>query len=98
MKVRFLLSAKYDLIDIKNYISQDNPTAAKKLISKIKKETNNLAKHPYIGRVIPETKKVHLRELLIGNYRIMYQVTENYINIFAVYEGHKLYRPDKEKE
>ena len=41
---------------------------------------------------------MNLRELLIGNYRIMYQVTENYINIFAVYEGHKLYRPDKEKE
>ncbi|MBT4288401.1 MAG: type II toxin-antitoxin system RelE/ParE family toxin [Deltaproteobacteria bacterium] len=92
MKIRFLKSAMSDMLEIKQYISIDNPIAAKRLIKKFKEKTLQLRQHPFSGRVLPETKESHLRDLIVSNYRIMYQVSDPYINVFVVYESHRLFK------
>ncbi len=94
MKIRFLNSAMQDMQEIKDYIARDNPAAARRLIQSFKKKTNQLIQHPFSGRVIPETMDRNLRELLASNYRIMYQVSERFITVFAVYESHRQYLGD----
>jgi|APSaa5957512622_1039677.scaffolds.fasta_scaffold375693_2 toxin ParE1/3/4 len=94
MKIRFLKSAMSDMLEIKRYISIDNPVAAKRLIKKFKEKTLQLRHHPFSGSVIPETQESHLRELIVSNYRIMYQISDQYINVFAVYESHRLFKAD----
>ena len=89
MKVRFLKSAKQDLQEIKEYIGRDNPAAAKRLIKSFKEKTNQLNQHPFSGRMIPETMDTNLRELVISNYRIMYQVSDRFVTVFAVYESYR---------
>ncbi|MBT3225153.1 MAG: type II toxin-antitoxin system RelE/ParE family toxin [Deltaproteobacteria bacterium] len=95
MKIRFLNSAMQDMQEIKDFIAKDNPAAAKRLIQSFKKKTNQLVQHPYSGRVIPETKYSNLRELIVSNYRIMYQVSDSFVTVFAVYESHRQYIGDK---
>jgi len=41
MKIRFLKSAMSDMLEIKQYISIDNPIAAKRLIKKFKEKTSS---------------------------------------------------------
>ena len=94
MKIRFLKSAMSDMLEIKQYISIDNPIAAKRLLKEFKEKTLQLKQHPFSGRRIPETKESHLRELIVSNYRIMYQVSDQFINVFAVYESHRLFKAD----
>jgi toxin ParE1/3/4 len=97
MKIRFLKSAMSDMLEIKRYISIDNPPAATHLIKKLKENTLQLKQHPFSGRVIPETNESHLRELIVSNYRIMYQISGQYINVFAVYESHRLFHTDSSR-
>ncbi len=94
MKIRFLNSAMQDMQEIKDYIARDNPAAGKGLIQSFKKKTNQLVQHPFSGRVIPETMDSNLRELIVSNYRIMYQVSDRFITVFAVYESHRQYLGD----
>ena len=79
-----------DMRSIKTYIARDNPKAAIKMIKRIRAAVRHLEDFPYSGRIIPETSNPQLREVIVSNYRIMYQISDSTINIFAVYEGHKL--------
>jgi plasmid stabilization system protein ParE len=36
-----------------------------------------------------------LRELVIGNYRIVYRRTPSAVVVLTVFEGHRLLRPDE---
>ena len=83
-----------DMLEIKQYVSIDNPPAATRLIKKLKQKTLQLRQNPFSGRVIPETNDSHLRELIVSNYRIMYQISDQYINVFAVYESHRLFHAE----
>ncbi|MBU2643806.1 type II toxin-antitoxin system RelE/ParE family toxin [bacterium] len=94
MKIRFLNSARQDMQEIKAYIAKDNPAAAKRLIQSFKEKTDQLIQHPFSGRVIPETMDSHLRELIVSNYRFMYQVSDSFVTVFAVYESHRQYLGD----
>ena len=80
--------------EIKDYIARDNPAAAKRLIQSFKTKTNQLIQHPFSGRVVPETMDTNLRELIVSNYRMMYQVSNNFVTVFAIYESHRQYLGD----
>ena len=84
MKVKFLISAMEDMRSIKTYIARDNPKAAVRMIKKIKTAVKHLEEFPNSGRIIPESNNPQLREVIVSNYRIMYQVSASAINVFAV--------------
>ena len=90
MRVKFLLSAMEDMRSIKAYIGTDNPQAAIRIIKKIRASVKHLEEFPNSGRIIPESNNPQLREVIVSNYRVMYQISSSSINIFAVYEGHRL--------
>lgn len=87
-------TAKEDLRAIKHYISEDNPAAAKQWIERLKKRARNALYAPYSGRKVPELLKDDIRELIEGNYRIVYQVFENHLVVLTVFESHRLF-PEK---
>jgi plasmid stabilization system protein ParE len=60
------------LLDIVRYIQFDNPPAAQRLAAQIKTKVSLLEHFPSFGRVVPEFPRSGLREILVGNYRIMY--------------------------
>ena len=52
-----------------------------------------------MGRIVPEIGSFNIRELIEGNYRIVYRYSREKIEILTVFEGHKLLKEeDIEKE
>ncbi|MDX2304558.1 MAG: type II toxin-antitoxin system RelE/ParE family toxin [Microscillaceae bacterium] len=72
-------TARQDLTDIGDYISQQSPERAQALIDKLLLRISVLEKHPEIGYPIPELNDPALRQLLESNYRILYQIASEKI-------------------
>jgi toxin ParE1/3/4 len=60
--------------EIVDYISQDKPSAADNWIHKVFSKIDQLRANPEIGRIVPEINERQFRELIYGNYRIIYHI------------------------
>jgi toxin ParE1/3/4 len=74
-----------DLHDIYSYISKDSIFYAINVTNKIVVKIEVLFNFPKIGRIIPEYNEYDYRELIDGNYRIVYWlVNEDFIKIIRI--------------
>lgn len=73
-QVIFSLQAQHDLRSIKHYISLHSSQAAERFGRLLATKTSILEAHPEIGRVFPEVGDVTIREIIIKNYRVIYEV------------------------
>jgi addiction module RelE/StbE family toxin len=94
MRVAWTEQAFLRLAEIEDFIGKDNPPAALKLISRLIEKAEALTKFPQIGRQVPEVPGGDLRELIEGNYRIVYRVRNRVIQIITVFEAHRLLPDD----
>ena len=62
-----------DLGAIEAYIAQFNPVAARRLIQKIIRRTDRLHSFPLSGGYVPEDDSQRYRQVLQGNYRVIYR-------------------------
>jgi toxin ParE1/3/4 len=69
---------------IYQYISMDSRYYAAQLLDKINDKVSVLSTHPHIGRVVPERKNPNIREIIEGNYRIMYRISGKHILICRI--------------
>jgi plasmid stabilization system protein ParE len=76
--------------EIAEYIARDNPSAAVKWTEKLFDKVRLLKTSPESGRVVPEIKRGCVRELIYGNYRIIYRVDEKQISILTVRHGKQI--------
>jgi len=93
MKVVWTNESLNHLIDIEEYISKDSPQRAINYINKLINRGASLTEHPYKRRIIPEFSLPEMREILERNYRSVYRVAKDRIEILTVFEGHRLIRP-----
>ena len=82
--------AKRDLAQIGDYIAQDNPTAAERWVEALLNLAERAASLPLSGRRVPEIGRDDVRELLLRNYRLVYRVLDQTIDVLTVFEGHRL--------
>jgi toxin ParE1/3/4 len=73
--------------EIAEYISQDKPLAAEKWINTVFTKVEALKSTPEIGRIVPEIRNNQFRELIYGNYRIIYRIEEKHISILTIRHG-----------
>jgi toxin ParE1/3/4 len=78
--------AEEDLIDIWNYIAQDNLQAADDLLDEIDAKALLLAVNPYLGAARPDIAP-ELRYSLVGRYLILYRVVTDGIQVVRVVHG-----------
>jgi toxin ParE1/3/4 len=76
--------------EIAEYIALDKPSAAEKWITAIFSKVEQLASSPEIGRVVPEIGNEQFRELIYGNYRIIYCVEKKQISILTIRHGKQI--------
>ena len=82
--------AQEDLRSIKEHISRDAPATAVAYIRKLKAAVGRLEEMPYSGQVVPELKREEIREVLLGNYRLIYRIRDQQVVILTVYHGARL--------
>ena len=95
MKLFWTETAKQDLLSIREYIAIDNPVAAKRWVQRLRERARNALNAPLAGRLVPEFSREDIRELIEGNYRIVYQVLEDRMVVLTVFEGHQFFSKDK---
>ena len=76
-----------DLRLIHEYISNDSKLYAERLIEKIFERIDRLENFPKSGRVVPEFETETIRELIEGNYRIIYQILPDHIGIVRIHHA-----------
>ena len=91
MKLQWTETAKNDLICIQRYIAENNPKTAREWVKKLKSKAQNIVHSPFAVRKVPEFFRDDLREVIEGNYRIVYLVSSNRVSILTVFESHRLF-------
>ena len=88
-KVVWTLRSRDDLRNIAAFIGKDNPAAAIKLGDTIFQRVDSLQQFPELGRVVPERGRPEIREIVVGNYRIVYRVRhpQKVVEIWRVWHG-----------
>ena len=90
MKLKWSPLALERLIEIVNYIAEDKPIASKNFAQSIFKSIEKLKRFPKLGRIVPELNKSAYREIIIGNYRIIYMISDDIITILTIRHGKRI--------
>lgn len=90
MKIIWTELAVEKLEEYADYIALDKPMAALNWAESIQNSVNKLKKFSQIGREVPEIKRADIRELVEGNYRIIYRIEEKYISILTIRHSRRL--------
>lgn len=83
--------AREDLRAVRAHIARDAPATASAYVRKLRLSVGRLRQFPYSGEVIPEIGHEELREVLQGNYRIIYRVSESRVDILAVFHSARIF-------
>ena len=80
-----------DLEEIGEYISKDSSRYAKLTLEKLIETAKLIENNQLIGRIVPEVKQKDIRELITGNFRIIYQIkAKEYAYILTVHHISRL--------
>jgi len=87
-RIRWTNEAEKWLRDIHDYIAQDNPIAAQRVISAIYEKAQILKDFPEIGYKHRTEPEGEIRILLYGHYRIAYLIRDkDLIDILGIFHG-----------
>ena len=90
VEIEWSSTAQNDLNDIIDYIAKDSVEYALSFYEQIREKTENLTKFPKIGRIVPELDDPNIRELILRNYRLIYRILEENVQIVRLFHGSRL--------
>jgi toxin ParE1/3/4 len=91
-KVKWAVPAQHDLIEIAEFIAEDRPSVARKIVKKIRERISKLEIEPERGKVVPELAEqgiTQYREMIISPWRILYQIDEKVVYVVLVVDGRR---------
>ena len=74
------------------YIGEDSPVYARIFAKRVMAIVLEIPRFPRSGRVVPEYDDEDLREKLMADYRIVYRIRRNAVEIVAICHGAMLLR------
>jgi addiction module RelE/StbE family toxin len=82
-----------DVEAICQFIARDAPRYAQVFATQVFEAVERLQTFPKSGRSVPEVGQENIREIIHGNYRIIYRLTNDVIQILTVYHSSRLLDP-----
>ncbi len=79
--------AEADLQEIRAFIETDSPAWADLTVRRLVAAVERLREFPDSGRIVPERLAPELREVVSGNFRIVYRRKPALIEIATVFRG-----------
>ena len=90
--------AEKDLLALWDYIAQDNPEAATRLLLTIDEKCARLAANPQLGPARPDIAP-EMRYFPVGSYLILYRIVTDEVEIVRVLHGARdleaIFHPDE---
>jgi addiction module RelE/StbE family toxin len=80
-----------DISNIAKFIAKDSEKYAAIQTESFFERAQILEKIPFVGRIVPESNNKLIRELILGNYRLIYFIVDkNRIDIITIHHGSML--------
>ena len=86
-EVRWAEAAADDLNAVADHIAKDSPNYAASFVCEARDAARSLTHLADRGRIVPEWDDASVRELFIGNYRLLYQVNEQIVFVIGFIHG-----------
>ena len=83
-EIVWTIPAIADLDALHHYIARDSEYYADGVVSDIFHAVDRLASFPKSGRRVPEIDDNSIREVLVGNYRVMYDISGSVVQVLAI--------------
>jgi len=87
MKVHWTDTAQRHLDAIYQYIAQDSPSYALRMVDRLTRRSQQIGEFPLSGHTVPEYESNQIREVIEGPYRIIYHVKPDQVDVLAVIHG-----------
>ncbi len=87
MEVNWSPSARRDLQQIHAYIAFTSDDYARLLVDRIMDAVEQLRTFPESGGMLPEKERDDLRQIFVANYRIIYRIHPDVIEVALVLHG-----------
>ena len=86
-QVEWTPQALDDLDAICLFIARDAPQVAAVFADRAFRATDRLANYPRSGRIVPELAVDNMREIILGNYRLIYRIRQDQVQVVTVHHG-----------
>jgi plasmid stabilization system protein ParE len=83
--------ARDGLDEVLEYIAEDSPEAAEKVLDVVLSIAESLSVFSERGRVVPEVGDQSIREIFVYSYRLIYEVKPNEVRVLAFIHGARDY-------
>jgi toxin ParE1/3/4 len=91
VEIKWTQQSIEDINNIADYIAKDSVKFANLQVERIFERVEILKITPLSGRIVPEINNLKIRELILGNYRIIYKVlNKKRIDILTVHHSARL--------
>ena len=94
-RLRWTSQALDDIEAICKFIARDSDYFAHLFANKIFEKVNILESFPEAGRIVPESDQVTIREIFHGNYRIIYRILADEVQVLSVYHSSRQLDPSR---
>jgi len=91
-KISWTRQSREDLRAVRNHIARDAPATASAYVRRLQESVGRLRDFPFSGEVVPEIGREEIREVIQGNYRLIYRVSESRVDILTVFHGARILR------
>ncbi len=92
-EVRWTPQAAADLELIAEFIAHDSTHYASLFVIDVLDAVERLVHFPESGRIVPEKNDPKVREIILGNYRIVYRRRADVAEILTIHHGARLLDP-----
>jgi len=89
--VRWTEQAVGDLKAIREFIERDSPRYGRLVAERLFDATQRLELFPLSGRVVPELGRDDIREIIVGEYRIVYRLVRETALLLTVFRSSRLF-------
>lgn len=96
-QIKWTLQSLDDIEAIANFIARDSIYYAQMFTTKVFEAVDRLELFSESGRIVPELNRKEIREVIFGNYRIIYRIKDDIVEILTVYHSARLLDIDKIK-
>ena len=85
MQVKWTTSAHRDLVRLYEFLLPTNSRVAKKVAGQLVREAKRLHTYPLLGVALDQYAPRSVRSLIIGDYELRYEVTEDTLYILRLW-------------
>ncbi|MEX2173493.1 MAG: type II toxin-antitoxin system RelE/ParE family toxin [Pirellulaceae bacterium] len=93
-RIVWTMRAADEFAEAIEYVERQAPAAARRLAQRMMQRIRSLRRFPQSGGFVPEDDSQRYREVIEGNYRIIYRLESDAVVVMSIYHAARLLRSE----